>query len=402
MSTLRITELNPEISFLLKCARVYLNIDDPCKINQLIQQTSLNWDEVIKMAQVHRVLPILHKTLTLVSPQELPDFVLPKLHQLHFKNIKRNFFLLQELIRFLDILKKHQIDAITFKGPMTAMVAYGDLSLRTFYDLDLLVHSHDFFKLRDIAKNHGYTCDLLMAKEERECLAKLSFQDQELYFNSQKEYSLVNVKNRIFLDIHQGVLSKQFSPLFNTQWIWEHTQQVKIGGHQVLGLTPEVQILVLCAQGVEDCWNHLGKLFDVAILIKNQPDLDWDKLVKLSKQMDVFPRLLLGLCLIRQLYGFTLPDQIEQQLQNCAFIQKLAEALQQQIILKSNINSKSKLDLLNAAYQLRLMSQWKNRIKFILTLMQPTLADIATVSLPKSLFFIYYLLRPFRVMQLSK
>ena len=399
MSTLNTTEFAPELALLLQCARHHLKGGCQQQIQQLVNHPELNWRDVIHLARFHRLLPILHKVLFSKDlALDLPDSVLKALRGYQLKNIGRNFSLVQELKSFLEILDTHHIRAITFKGPMTAMNAYGDLSLRMFSDLDLLVHPDDFLKLREIAINQGYQCDKLMAVSERECLKQLSSQEQASYFQSQKEYSLLKVESRTFLDIHQGILSKQFLPLFDTRWIWQHTQERQVGGHPVLGLTPDVEVIVLAAQGAEEYWPQLGKLFDLAMLIENHPNLDWNSMLDLSESLDVLPRLILGLTLIQNLYGVTLPDQVDRHLKAAPPLQALAQEIQENMLNKpQHIDSKLTLNLV--LYQLRLMTHWRNRVRCVLTLMNPTLADIAAIPLPKYLFFIYYLFRPVRLIQ---
>lgn len=393
------TEFAPELVLLLQCARHYLNGGCQHQIQQLVKFPELNWSNVIKLASFHRLLPILSKVLS-SNPSIAPSgAVMKALHAYQLKNIGKNFTLVNELRKFLKILDAHHIKSITFKGPMTAISAYGDLSLRNFSDLDLLVHPDDFLKLREIAVGSGYHCDKLMAVEERECLQQFNAQEQASYFQSQKEYSLFEPESHIFLDIHQGILSKQFLPLFDTEWIWDHTQEMKIGERQVLGLTPEVQVLVAIVQGAEECWPQLGKLFDVAMLIGKHPNLDWDTLIDLSESLDSLPRLVLGLKLIQSLYGVTLPAKVEEKIKTLPAIQELTQTIQHNILLENPCHVDSRLTVGMVFYQLRLMQNWKNRVRYVLTLMHPTLADMAAMPLPKALFFIYYLLRPFRLMQ---
>ena len=342
MNTLHAVDLEPEIRLLLCCVKQQLG-DNACQqqIQELLNHSQLDWKKTIKMARFHRLLPLLHRALSSMAAVEVPAEILKQLRSYHLSNIGRTLFLVRELIAFLDILDANNIKAITFKGPVTAISAYGDLSLRTFSDLDLLVHPDDFLTLREIAINHGYECDKLMALSERNCLAQLTPQKQSSYLRSQKEFSLFNPKNRIFLDIHQGILSQHFFPLFDTRWIWHHTQGVKIGRKQVLSITPEVQILVLCAQGAEDYWNQLGKLCDVAMLINKYPELDWQLLLELSDERDVSRRLLLGLSLVHNLYGVVLPDSVQKQLQALPSLQTLVEEVQQNILLGKRGHQKS-------------------------------------------------------------
>lgn len=399
MIILNKTELTPEQTLLLYCARGVFDSDCREQLCQLVQQTKLDWKSLFKMAQTHRLLPLLYEVFSSIPAAELPDFVLQELRRWRIRNIGHNFSLVQELIKFLAILETHHIKAITFKGPMIAIQAYGDLSLRTFADLDLLVHPDDFLKVRDIAVSHGYKCDQLMVLSERSCLDKLDSHEKASYFKSQKEFSLFNPENRIFLDIHQGILSKQFSPLFDTTWIWKYSQTVDIGGHQMLGLTPELEILVSCAQGAEEHWPQLGKICDIAMLLNNHPNLDLDGLIELSKKLDILPRVLLGFSLVQVLCGIVLPDHVQAKIDSSPSIQRLTQAVQKRLFLKKQTPTGSKLTLSSVIYQLQLMRSWKNRIRFVLMLMNPTLADIAAMPLPKPLFFIYYVLRPLRLLQ---
>ena len=47
--------------------------------------------------------------------------------------------LTSELIKIMKLLEENDIKAIAFKGPTLAQLAYGDVTLRQYVDLDLLV-----------------------------------------------------------------------------------------------------------------------------------------------------------------------------------------------------------------------------------------------------------------------
>ncbi len=399
MGDLNMSTLKPEIALLLNCINVDPDLNRQAQIQQIIKQSKIDWEKLLKLARFHRLLPLLYKSLSPFSSQAVPDHILQELRRLHLQTIQRNFRLVQELIAFLDILDAHSIKSITFKGPTIAQIAYGDLSLRMFSDLDLLVAPNDFLVLRDIAVKHGYQCDTIMAATERTYLAKLSKQQQFEYLKSQKEFSLYNPKSQFFLDIHQGILSKQFSHLFDVRWIWQHTQTINLGGRQVICLTPEISILISCAQGAEDLWCHLGKICDLAMLIKAQENLNWEYLLDRSNDLGMLPSFLLGLSLAQDLCGVILPDTIQQQLMNSTCTHTVAKAIQQSIFTQEHYSLQSKFEVSYTLHQLKLMPGWHQRLRFCLTLLEPTLADLATIELPSNLFFLYYVLRILRLTQ---
>jgi hypothetical protein len=57
---------------------------------------------------------------------------------------RKNLRFTAELIRILNCLESHGIAAIPFKGPTLAESVYGNLALREFSDLDILVRQSDF------------------------------------------------------------------------------------------------------------------------------------------------------------------------------------------------------------------------------------------------------------------
>ena len=55
-----------------------------------------------------------------------------------------------ELNKILKLLKANNIDTIPYKGPVLASLAYGDIALRQFQDLDISINQSDIFKTKDI------------------------------------------------------------------------------------------------------------------------------------------------------------------------------------------------------------------------------------------------------------
>ena len=55
-------------------------------------------------------------------------------------NRLRDLELTGELARLLDRFRRDGIAAVPYKGPVLAAQAYGDVALREFVDLDILVH----------------------------------------------------------------------------------------------------------------------------------------------------------------------------------------------------------------------------------------------------------------------
>ena len=81
--------------------------------------------------------------------------------------VKYNMLLTSELIKIMKVLEENDIKAIAFKGSTLAQLAYGDVTLRQYVDLDLLVEKENIFKIEDLLKDK-YTRALKLTSSQEE------------------------------------------------------------------------------------------------------------------------------------------------------------------------------------------------------------------------------------------
>ncbi|NEO17531.1 MULTISPECIES: nucleotidyltransferase family protein [unclassified Moorena] len=130
--------VRPEAKLLLCCARTKLDPDLVDQIQLLVQQ-DLDWPWIVGMAQQQKVLPLLFRNLSYLEctqiPSDLWQYMQAKVRSITLYNLS----LTRTLVKLLPQLEARGIAAIPYKGPTLAAAAYGDLALREFVDLDLLV-----------------------------------------------------------------------------------------------------------------------------------------------------------------------------------------------------------------------------------------------------------------------
>ena len=56
----------------------------------------------------------------------------------------------------MKLLESNGINAIPYKGPVLANLAYGNLSFREFGDIDILINKSDALKAKEIMISNGY------------------------------------------------------------------------------------------------------------------------------------------------------------------------------------------------------------------------------------------------------
>lgn len=87
-------------------------------------------------------MPLVYKRLK--NYQELvPKIVLSGLKLNYMNIVKHNMLLTSELIKIMKLLEENDIEAVSFKGPILAQLAYPDITLRQYADLDILIKKED-------------------------------------------------------------------------------------------------------------------------------------------------------------------------------------------------------------------------------------------------------------------
>ncbi len=93
-----------------------------------------------------------------------------------------------ELIRIIQLLEKNSIETLAFKGPTLSQMAYRDITLRQYGDLDILVRKKDIYKLDTLLKEHGY-----------QRVLNLSAVQEEIYIQNAQDLGFYHPKSGLCL-----------------------------------------------------------------------------------------------------------------------------------------------------------------------------------------------------------
>jgi hypothetical protein len=149
------SDIPAEIELLLCCARMSISSEKLELIEELIQ-SDIDWQYLLQIAHTHGVLPLVCRTLNHTVAAQVPKDVLQQLKFGFESNAIRNLCLTNELFKLLELFESHNIPALSFKGAATASMVYGDISLRSFCDIDVLVHQQDYLRAKDLLLSQGY------------------------------------------------------------------------------------------------------------------------------------------------------------------------------------------------------------------------------------------------------
>src|ERR1041385_7166846 len=132
----------------------------------------IDWEYLFLLARRHSVVPLVYLQLDRHAADLTPPEILATFKKHYLENAARNTILTAELCRLLERFAESGIDAIPYKGPVLALFAYGNLALRRFVDLDVIVRKTDVLQAREILLNEGYTSTKSLSLSQHEQIGR--------------------------------------------------------------------------------------------------------------------------------------------------------------------------------------------------------------------------------------
>ena len=153
--------MRPEEKLLLLALRYGVN-DRAGEDMTVLPGRPIDWPRLVEMASGHGVMPLLYRAFRKNYAHLVPREILSQFRLAYQNNTAWNLLLTAELQKIVNRLESNGIPCIPYKGPALAAQLYGDIALRQFGDLDILVRRRDVLKSRDLIAAMGYeaTTDL--------------------------------------------------------------------------------------------------------------------------------------------------------------------------------------------------------------------------------------------------
>jgi hypothetical protein len=367
-----------ELTLLLELLQEHDDTDISEKLKDKL--SDMDWDRFLELVRHHRVYPLIYVKLKNVDKELIPEQVLQNLHSDYIRNTFQMLHLSGEMERICKILNENGIRTLMLKGPVLAEALYGDISLRTSRDLDILIHVADIEKSEEILKNCGYK----LKDEFPRILGDWKWRTHHInYFHPQK---------KIEIELHWRLkLGIGNEPDFKE--LWERKVRSSLTSEPIYFLGEEDLFLFLTSHGARHAWSRLRWLVDIDRLVRK--GLRWEIICFLLKKHQNLHIAGQSLLLASELLQTPLT-------QSKKFLTFNRHAFQ--IARQSIFFIKEKADLFPTPpkylagrlnrYFISLMPL-SQKYKYYISILHPTSYDAEMLPLPKSLHFIYFPLRPF-------
>lgn len=290
--------LRPEPNLLRCCARTVHNEASMREIQQF-SASDIDWALLYELALRSHTDALLYQSLNTICPNNVPPSILADLKKRYIQGARSNLLMFAELLSIVQHLKAENIPVATFKGPVLAIQVYGDLALRRFSDLDILIHRADLWKAKDVLLKHNYrTFHTLSAKDEQD------------YANSHNDFPLIHTLRPVMLELQWEVIHEPFRFPVDIEHWWTRFVKVQLNGQELMTFSCEDMLLIMCVHGCKHLWERLGWCCDIAEFLRVYPTLDWSLILERAKQQGAQRMLWVGLLLAHDLLEASVPERI--------------------------------------------------------------------------------------------
>lgn len=345
--------------------------------------TAIDWQHTIELVLHHRIYPIVYLRLKELVQQgfAVPDHVIQSLNMIYMKNTFQMLHLSGEMERLCRSLNEHHIRTLFLKGPVLAADLYGDVSMRTSCDLDILVPLDQLEQAEILLHSLGYTKDDYI----HSVLGDWKWRHHHVtYYHHDKQ-----VKVEIHWRLNPGPGKE---PSF--EQLWAHRRKSGLLHYPVYILGVEHLFLFLVLHGARHGWSRLRWLLDIDQMLKGTIDID--ALLALLKTYQATHIGSQALQLLEALLQRSFGHEWRRLTASKRGEQLALEAMfyVRQMVNLHTPPLPDHVEKYHKKHIVRLMSK-RQRIIFMLSFLYPYAEDVNTLPLPKPFHVLYFVLRPF-------
>ncbi|HVX65831.1 MAG TPA: nucleotidyltransferase family protein [Bryobacteraceae bacterium] len=373
--------LSGEVRLLACCARTSLDAANGAERDRILAEGP-DWSELLLLAESHKLAPLLHWHTR--DSAAVPREVREELQERFNENARRNLWMTSELMRIVGRLKNAGIECLPFKGLGIAAAVYGNISLRSFLDLDILIRPEDFAAAVPALCDAGYEPEYQVAAGAA----------RESFLEAEHALSLVHRDSELTLELHWRFTERVCAVPFRMERVWARSSPSAWARGAFRELAAEDLFLYLAVHGAKHCWHRLEWVCAVAELVRRNPSMNWEHVFCEARELGVARAAAAALWLPHILLGAEVPARARREMPRYG---SLAGVLKK--IVELMFEPGVEWGAAHVAVQLALRDRLRDRCRMILWTMvrDPQPKDRAALPLPARFGVLLRALRPLRL-----
>lgn len=303
-ATLSPLTTSTEFNVLIACARVNASSDELRSCFERVR----DWQGLSELALRHGMLPLMYSSILRARPK-VPRSALGELQSINRANAEKSIRLTAALLRILAVLNAEGVFAVPFKGPLLSQDAYGDLTMRNFQDLDLLVAKPQAVQASEVLASHGFL------REHQYSASRPS---------GEEEFHHMLRRDGITVELHWQTGPPYVPAAFQDGELLERSRPCTLLGRPVQTLDPADLLLALCIHGYAHRWSQLEHVATLARVLARGEFGDSAAFLRNARSRGALRRCLVGLLLANRLAGAQLSLDFQRALKSDRIVDCLA------------------------------------------------------------------------------
>ncbi|MGG6310587.1 nucleotidyltransferase domain-containing protein [Paenibacillus macerans] len=353
-----------ELKLLLSLIGMDTDSELPTRLSR--DYPDMEWDYFLELCMHHRVYPLVYRNIRTYELTIVPEKVVMSLKQESNRNVIKMLCLTQELELVTRLLNDNNIRSLILKGPVLGKELYGDISLRTSKDLDILVPLEDLKNTDEVLRTLGYV---------NEGAVDLKKRHHTSYYHPEK---------KLEVEIHWRLEPERGrEPSFDE--LWSRKGTCSFSNFSVDYLGREDLFFSLVSHGFRHGWFRLRWLLDIHFLV--QKPIDWRAVEAMLDTYKFRLEFSQTLLLLRELFQTPLESF------SIKFVPD-RRAIRFAALAANLISGHGRTRYHFSRKKVR------HKIDLLIQLLSPRKEDIDLLRLPKALYFLYFVICPiFRVLR---
>lgn len=380
-----------ESQLIIACAQTTIPAPQVERIDNILRQ-QLDWKYIFDVSVRNAVNPVVVWNLLRNFNQLLPEEIKKTLNREFQEHTRHNMFLTRKLIDIIGFFNSNDIPILSFKGPLLANHAYGNLALRQFGDLDILLPPKYLEAGIKLLMTNGYTPTSSLS-----WLYKTNWN-----MSRKKDVGFISDDKNVLLELHWKLSGSHFAVPFEMSRLWQELETVDLAGIKVNTLSFNDLLIYLCLHGAKHSWERFGWICDINELIRSEKDINWELVNSEAKRLGCENTLALGLCLLNEFFDLEVPTPILQKIENDSTFREIVADIRARLFAPEMISVEMGDRYL---YQLKLKEKfwdrWKLHLHYIFWYLKiiftPNTVDKNLFQLPRWLAPLYLIMRPLRL-----
>ena len=379
------TTLSPEVQTLLACARAVLDGEN-LEAFRVTLAGCPSADRLCEAAVAHGMLGHLHHLVGGQEPTAVDPSLVRRLSELYRASGERSLRQTGFLLRVLEQLRAGGVEVMPFKGPAWAQRLYGDVALRSWVDLDLLVRYEQMAAACEVLLAHGF-------------IEGTRFNERKLRVErgGWGHVVLAAVEQAVSLELHWEVTVGFSTGSLRAGAVFSGADSLRLLSREVTTPSRVDMLLITCLNGTRDRWDSVEGLLGLALQVRDAADSFWPRTVAVARAVGCARRVTVGVAHACRVLTLQTPREIADALAQDAVGRALLRSLRPETLerpagwgprgrLASMLWAFASEDSVSAGLR-------HAAVRFF----RPGPDDWEAVALPRRAEWLYYPLRPFLV-----